>query len=293
MTDSSGGQSWHDRPSTVVRDIVAVSRARQLSVKAAGLAFHGFNTIVPLVILVLVGVSIADAAEPLLDAFENATGLDETIDRESLTEAVGDGGQDRGRAAILAVAIFLWSLLRSFNAVNSTFTAVYGSRKSQSPRDAVWSLSLVTASFLALFCLTLVLGVVFVGVLGVSLSLLLPGRYTIVLTAVALAGVLTVVFFPMYYWFPNETVSVREAVPGTVFAALGWTVLAVGFRAYVATAESVALFGIAGAVLVILTWVYFGAFFVLVGTVINAVLAGRVDPDDEWVPVDERPLDGV
>ncbi|THE63493.1 hypothetical protein D8Y22_16815 [Salinadaptatus halalkaliphilus] len=107
------------------------------------------------------------------------------------------------------------------------------------------------------------------------------------ISAAVLAVLLIGVFAPMYYLFPEPTVSVGEILPGTVFAALSWTVLAVGFRIYVATSDSVALFGIAGAVLIILTWVYLGGFCLLLGAVLNAVLADRVDPETEWIPMDQ------
>ncbi|PSQ12811.1 YihY/virulence factor BrkB family protein, partial [Halobacteriales archaeon QS_7_69_60] len=34
------------------------------------------------------------------------------------------------------------------------------------------------------------------------------------------------------------------------------------------------------------TWLYVGAAAMLLGAAYNAVLADRVDPDDEWVPTD-------
>lgn len=272
---------------SLAAEVTAVARERQLSVTSAGLAYHSFNTLVPLVILLLVTVTIVDALEVVLDALETATGLEGSINREQLTAAAGDGA-NRTRAALIALGIFLWSAMRLFQSVNSAFTAVYGSRRSQSSLEAARSTSLMTILYAVLLTVTVAVGVALVGYLGVSVSLFFEGPLAMGVSSLALMGLLFVLFVPMYYVFPQPDVSVREILPGTAFTAVTWSILAVGFRLYVSTAESVALFDVAGAILLILTWVYFGGLCLLLGAVLNAVLAGRVDPDDGWVPMSEE-----
>ncbi|ELY51991.1 YihY/virulence factor BrkB family protein [Natronorubrum bangense] len=279
MADSS--------PRSIVRDVAAVARERQISVTSAGLAYHAFNTLVPLVVLALVAVTLVDSLEPLVSALETAAGLEGMVTDDGLEGAVGTG-VDRTRAAVLAVAILLWSAVRLFQAVNSAFTDVYGSRKNQSYVTTAATVTLVTALNVVLVTATVAVGVMLVGVVGISLSVLVGGVWMTAASAVLLVGLLMAVFLPMYYLFPQPDVSVGEVLPGTVFAALSWTVLAVGFRLYVATSESVALFDIAGAVLLVLTWVYFGGLCLLLGAVLNAVLAGHVDPDDDWIPLGDH-----
>ncbi len=272
---------------TLAMDVTAVARERQISVKSAGLAYHAFNTLVPLVILLLVAVTILESLEVVLEALETATGLDGTISRNQLEAAAGDSA-NRARAGLLALGILLWSGARLFQAVNSAFTAVYGSRQSQSSIEAALSASVVTFLYAFLLTVTVAVGVALVGFLGVSVSLFFEGPLAMAASTIALAGLLFVLFVPMYYVFPEPDVSIREVLPGTAFAAVTWSVLAVGFRIYVLTSESVALFDIAGAILLVLTWVYFGGFCLLLGAVLNAVLADRVDPDDGWVPMSEE-----
>lgn len=265
-----------DRSSAaVVRDVAAVARERQISVTAAGLAYHAFNTLVPLVILLLVAVTAVDSLEYVLDALEAATGLETATGGGALRGAAGGGG--RLRAAVIALVILAWSAVRLFQAINSAFSDVYGTRKSA---------SLVGAAVdVALAVVTVAVAVALACVLGVALSVTVDGIGLAVVTPVLLFGLLVVAFVPMYYQFPRPAVSIREVLPGTVFASLSWTVLALAFRLYVVTAESVALFGVAGAVLLLLTWVYLGGFCLLLGAVLNAVLAGRVDPEEEWIPM--------
>ncbi|ADD04593.1 UPF0761 family protein [Natrialba magadii ATCC 43099] len=267
----------------LARSVAAVARKRQISVTAAGLAYHAFNTLVPLVILLLVGMSLVDALEPLLETIEEAAGLEGMLTSDA-SEVTGGAGIDLARAGVLALAILLWSGARLFQAVNSAFTDIYGSRKDQSYVGSAVTVTIVTAFNTALLTVTVALGVALISIVGVSASVFLGGVAAAAVSSVVLLVLLTALFFPMYYLFPQADVSAREVLPGTAFAALSWTVLALGFRLYVATSESVALFGIAGAILLILTWVYFGGFCLLLGAILNAVRAGRVDPDEEWKP---------
>ncbi|WP_049927627.1 YihY/virulence factor BrkB family protein [Halopiger goleimassiliensis] len=272
------------RVGAIVRDVAAVARERQISVKAAGLAYHAFNTLVPLVVLALVAATLVDALEPVLHGLEGAAGVDGVVTDGGLEGATG---VDRTRAAVLAVAILLWSAVRLFQAVNSAFTDVYGARKEQSSLAAATTVTLVTALEVAFVTGTVAVAVALVSVVGVSLSVFVGGLAARVASTVALLGLLIAVFAPMYYLFPQADVSAREILPGTVFAALSWTALAVGFRIYVNTSESVALFGVAGAVLIVLTWVYLGGLCLLLGAVVNAVLANRVQPESGWIPMRE------
>lgn len=38
--------------------------------------------------------------------------------------------------------------------------------------------------------------------------------------------------------------------------------------------------------ILLLTWLYVGSFALLVGVVLNAVVAGRVEAEREWLPTD-------
>ncbi|ADB61687.1 ribonuclease BN [Haloterrigena turkmenica DSM 5511] len=268
----------------LVRDVVAVAHERQLSVTAAGLAYHAFNTLVPLVILALVGASLVDGLEPLVSTLEAAAGIEGAVTDGGLEGMTG--GSARTRAALLAVAVLLWSAVRLFQAINSAFTDVYGARTDESYVATTTTVTLVTALYVVLVTVTIAVGVALVTVVGVSLSVVVDGGWTAAGSTLLLAGLLLAVFFPMYYLFPQPNVSVGEVLPGTAFAAVSWTVLAVGFRFCVSTSESVALFGIAGAILLVLTWVYLGGLCLLLGAVLNAVRADHVDPEEKWVPME-------
>lgn len=267
------------RAVALARDVIAVARERGLTVTAAGLAYYAFNTLVPLVILAIVGASIVDAFDVVFTALEWATGLEAENTRGVIDDAIGEGG-GRGRAAVLAIVILLWSAVRTFRAVNRAFTDIYGSGANGAPLSVAADVLLTVATF--------AVALVLVATVGISLSFTIDGFAWMVLSPFLLAALLFGAFLPMYYLFSGPVTSIREVVPGTAFAAVTWAFSALFFRLYAVTSESVALFGIAGGLLLLLTWMYVGGLLVLLGATVNAVLADRVEAEPEWVPLRDR-----
>jgi len=58
--------------------------------------------------------------------------------------------------------------------------------------------------------------------------------------------------------------------PGVIVAAIGWAALQALFQIYVAISSSSESAGPIGAILLLLTWLYFGGLILLVGGVVNA-----------------------
>lgn len=157
------------------------------------------------------------------------------------------------------------------------FSEVYGTRKQRSGlRKAVDSLLIFAIVTVA------------VGLLGVvGVALVVDSVAVSVLSVPLLFGAFLLAFLPMYYRFPGERVTARQALPGAAFSAVVWTLSALLFRVYAATSDSVELYGVAGAVLLVLTWLYLGGLTLLFGAILNAVLAGRVDADEGWLPTED------
>ena len=75
----------------------------------------------------------------------------------------------------------------------------------------------------------------------------------------------------LYYFAPDVEQRWRWVTPGSVFAVLGWILTSLGFSYYVANFASYnATYGGIGAVIVLLTWFYLTAIFILVGGEVNA-----------------------
>ena len=256
------------------RSVVAVVRERQVAFLAAGIAYYAFVSLVPLLLLALVvGSSLGSEAlaQRIVDATagEILTPTGEALVRDALTGQTGRGG-----ATVVGVATLLWSGLKVFRGLDFAFSSVYGT---------VGDTSIIADlrdGLVVLFAIGV--GVVAVAVINAAVGSF-SGQLAGAVASVTSLLTLTVVFFPLYYVFPNVSFDLRAALPGTVFAALGWTTLGAGFRLYAANADAYAAYGVLGGVLLLVTWLYLGAIVVMLGAVVNAVISGYAGPRDRQV----------
>ncbi|MFB6206741.1 MAG: YihY/virulence factor BrkB family protein [Haloglomus sp.] len=277
------------RMRTVLEAIVSEVRSENVTFMAGSIAYHAFVSLVPFLLLALFLISqVGDEAlaRSFLEAIAaNLTPAGAAQDdgvirkfREVLLRAATSGTQNASISLISLVAL-VWGTLRIFRGLDQAFSDIYESESLNSFVDQI------------------VDGVVVFGALGVALFLVsaaerfvgLPslGAADAVVRPVLSVGSVAVALLPMYYIFPDETVSVREVIPGALVAAAGWTALSAVFRYYVA-ASSTSSYGIVGVIVLLITWLYFGGFVLLVGASVNAVLAGRSE-DTENIAWDAAP----
>ena len=92
----------------------------------------------------------------------------------------------------------------------------------------------------------------------------------------------------VFYFAPNLKLRFRLVTPGSAFAVLGWVLASQGFSAYVRHFGSYnATYGSLGAVIILLTWMYLTAYFILVGAVIDASLHDIAREQAELLPEPE------
>ncbi|MCO8242820.1 YhjD/YihY/BrkB family envelope integrity protein [Haladaptatus sp. AB643] len=251
---------------TTARETVGYAREQEITFLAAGIAYYAFVSILPALLLALAIASFVGG-----DAFANhVVGTVQTllspkaqdIVQNSLSSASG-----RGSATVVGSLVLVWSTLRVFRGLDEAFSRVYGVNVAEPFTETLTDAGLVLA-------------VIAVGVAGVAvINILLPSMawlpFERTLTSIALLFVLVPVFLPLYYFFPDTDVTVREILPGTIFATLGWTALQAVFSIYVDSAAQFSAYGVLGGALLLVTWLYLGGIVLLFGAVINAVLAGR------------------
>jgi len=247
------------------RRIVATARQTQVSFLAASIAYYMLVSLFPLGVFALVLASVL-GGEALASQIIRSLGAvlspsAATILRETLLEA-------RGRAGVtaLGLGVLLWSGLRVFRGLDVAFSLVYDTDEVESfveqIRDALTALAGIAVAVVALAvvnALVVVSGVQLAGLLGTA----------------ALAGMLALAFLPIYYVFPDADVTLREVLPGTIFAAVGWTLLGALFSLYASVATGYQLYGVVGGILLLVTWFYFASTILLAGAVVNAVLAAE------------------
>lgn len=257
-------------PLEQLKTIVAVAQRTQITFLAASIAYYAFVSLVPSLLLAFIVASTigGDAfAERLLSATQ---GVLTPAGQDTIVTAL-ESTAGRGGVTIVGVVLLVWGTLKVFRALDTAFLMVYGQTQSASILDQFRDAILALAS--------IGIGVLSMILVGVAITTLPLGEFGRLVGVLALPGVLFVVFLPLYRQFPNPPISTRTAVPGAIVAAIGWTLLQAGFQLYAVNAAQYQLYGVLGGILLLVTWLYLAAILVMVGAVVNAVLAGNVGMD--------------
>ena len=265
-----------------VRRVADTAIDRQVTFLAAAIAYYAFVSLIP-ALLLLVVVASAVFGEAIAAELVAATGDFLTPSGEEAVAAAVSSAGGRTGASVIGLAVLLWSTLKVFRGLDTAFVELYGVEGSPDFVKQVTDAASV------------VLGV------GVGIGVMVAvGAFVAAADAVplveaasvlALPAFLAVVFLPMYYLLPQPAIGVREALPGAVFAAVGWTLLQAGFQVYAAGAAQYQVYGVIGGILLLVTWLYLAAVVVVVGGVVNVVLAGRGTPGDRGRGAGSAPAD--
>ncbi|MFC7203210.1 YihY/virulence factor BrkB family protein [Haloferax namakaokahaiae] len=249
-----------------LRSIVAALRENNATLVAGSLAYSAFVSILPLLTLTAVvavvvgGDQFVQQALGFTDQYLTPGGRD--MFAQALQNRTG-----RTAASLVSVVLLLWSGLRIFRTLDTSFSLFYGTSG---------SVSLFGQVFDALLVLVM-LGVVLVASVGIGLTSslleLLPVGWFV--GPLLLVVPLALALLPVYYVFPDTETSIRGVLPGVLVVAVGWAVLQSLFQFYASNASQYEVYGTLGAVLLVLTWLYLASLLLLVGVAVNAVLAGR------------------
>jgi membrane protein len=262
--DSMNTRQGLARGRAVARAVIHEIRTENITFMAGSIAYHAFLSLLPFLLLVLFVVSTL-GDERLADALVRGMAGYLTPETVNVLVTAAQNAGD-GRLSLVGAAVLVWGTLRIFRGLDTAFSDIYESEASNPFLDQVRD------------------GIVVFGALGVALFVValadsfitIPslGSADLVVRPLVSTLALAVAFLPMYYVFPDEDVTVREVLPGALVAGAGWTLLRLGFGFYVAR-TSATEYGIVGAVILLITWLYFGGLMLLVGAAVNAVLAGR------------------
>ncbi|MFC7115626.1 YihY/virulence factor BrkB family protein [Natronoarchaeum sp. GCM10025703] len=253
-------------PQATARSVIDRMSENNVTFLAASIAYYAFFSVVPLLLLTL-SVGSLVGGEAFAERIVSLVGDQLSSSGESLVSDALENPDGRTGASIVGLVGLTWSAIKVFRAVDTSFDRIYVSDVTTSlPRQIRNGLTVL-----------LLVGLGIVVMLGVGTFI---RRATIVgplfvdlFGLVALLVGLTIVFLPLYYTMPPTAMTVREALPGTVVATIGWIGLQIGFQIYTTYAASFEAYGILGGVLLFLTWLYFGAILLLLGAVVNAVVA--------------------
>ena len=254
-----------NRTVSVGRDLLDAVRTQQVSFLSASIAYYMFVSLLPLLLL---GLAVATflGGDAFADQVVAAVGTALTPQAATLLSGALRNASGRGGATVVSLAVMVWGSLKVFRGVDTAFSRIYDTHEAEGFLGSLVD----AAAALGGIALALV-GFAVVGSLGAVFGV------TIAFGGLVLVPILVVAFLPLYYLFPDTPLTVREVLPGTLFAAVGWTVLATVFSLYASVAGNFQLYGVIGGVLLLVTWFYFAGQLLLLGAVLNAVLSGGTD----------------
>ena len=257
-----------------------------ISLVAAGVAFYGLLAMVPLLGATVLTYGLVASPQTVLHNVQSmTTSMPKDVAKligDQLMNVVKTSGGKKGLGLFVAIAVALWG---ARNAASSIITALNIAYEEEEKRGFVK----VTLLSLAITAVGVLLGIVGGFAIGIMAQLeqLLPNLGPVgvivgkVVTYVVLAGVAAAAAATLYRYGPSRTKAKWTWItPGSVFFALGWVVLTLGFGFYVAHfGKYNVTYGSLGGVIVFITWLYLSSFILLYGAEFNSEIEHQTAQD--------------
>jgi membrane protein len=253
---------------------------------AAGVTFYGFLALVPLLgILVLTYGLFAQPATVIQHVLTLLKILPPEIVKlvgQLLMNAVQASEQTSGLGILGALAVALYAGSNGAGAVMTALNIAYEEKEKR-------SLFRFYAVAFAITLIALIIGVIALAAMAAvaELEKLLPKASGALLVAskVGLYSVMALVAAgiaaTLYRFGPSrEGARWQWLTPGSIFTAIVWLMLAMGFSFYVTTLTDYnATYGSIAAIVMLLTWMYLSAYVFLFGAELNAELEHQTAKD--------------
>jgi len=193
---------------------------------------------------------------------------------QPVLEGYLEGGS--GGAISIGVITSIWSASKVITSLRNVLNDVYGVELEN---------NFILARILSLAVMILILGaiglVVFAFVFGEQILLFIENnlgfqipfvQQFLTLRWVVLLVVFLLFFALIYQFVPNHQLSFKYAIPGAIFATIGWIVLSQGFSIYISLAGGDAVANATfGAFIVLMLFLYLAAMIILLGGLVNAM----------------------
>ncbi|HEX7079641.1 MAG TPA: YihY/virulence factor BrkB family protein [Gammaproteobacteria bacterium] len=265
-----------------------------LSLVAAGAAFYGLLSVFPalaaLVAIYGLFTDPAAVAQQMESLAEIVPEQARTVIEGQLQRVASSGSTALGIGAVVSLLLALWSASKGVKSMMTALNIVYDEEEKRGflKLNAVaLLLTLVTLAFVLIALIAIAVVPAVIGLLGLPLIAEILARWLRwPLLAAAAVGILAV----LYRYAPSrEHAEWRWVVWGATVAALLWLVGSGLFSLYVSNFGSYnETFGSVAAIVVLMMWFYFSAYFVLLGGELNAEMEHQTERDTTTGP-DEPP----
>ena len=182
-----------------------------------------------------------------------------------------------GWVPILGILVGIWLGTAFISTISAALSRTHGIHE-----DRNWWAKYVISFFLLfwfgitiLFCFNaMVFGTTLAGIAEVNFQLTIPLQewvraLNVPLTAIALI----ILALALYLLTPENYLTVRQALPGAIFFAIGWILVTKGFQWYVRTYDRYnATYLALASFFVLMLWMYLTSLLLLLGGKLNAIL---------------------
>ncbi|MGE5563347.1 MAG: YihY/virulence factor BrkB family protein [Bacillota bacterium] len=253
---------------------------------AAGVAFYGFLALVPLLGAIVLTYGIVADPQTVVSNVKSLTSLvpkdAAKLIGDQLLGVVQTSGGKKGLGLALAIGVALFG---ARNAAGSIITALNIAYEEEEKRSFL-KVNLLSLAITAAAVLMAVLALIAIAALGYLEKLFphMPGAVLtlgkvlsyVVLVLGAAAGAAT-----LYRYGPDRQRAKWEWItPGSIFAAVAWVLLTLGFGFYVAHFGNYnKTYGSLATVVILVTWMYLSAYVFLFGAELNSELEHQTAKD--------------
>jgi membrane protein len=244
---------------------------------AAATSYFTIFSLPPLLVLVLAVVGMfvdpADVQGRIQAQIEGLVGADGARQVETMIDAANEP-ENRGLApTVMGVVVLLLGATGAFAQLQAALNRAW--EVTPDPRQGGWKRMLLKR----LLSLGMVLTIAFLLLVSLVVSTLLTafgdfiggmlgglsGALMVTLQAVISLGAITGLFAVMFKWVPDARIAWRDALVGGAFTALLFAVGKILIGLYLTRSDPGSAFGAAGALAVILVWIYYSAMILFFG----------------------------
>ncbi|WP_235885396.1 YihY/virulence factor BrkB family protein [Paenibacillus cymbidii] len=211
--------------------------------------------------------------------------------RDIVTEALTN---KNGTLLSIGAVTTLWTASKGAEAIIKALNKAYDAAETR-PLWKLKAIALLYTLALAVVIIVSLLSLVFGRLLAQAVYDRLPlapsafGWLWGIVQFVLPLAVMLVVYSFLFVHAPNRHLRMKDAIPGAIFATLGWTALSLLFSLYVNHfAHYDDTYGSLGGIVVLLLWLYYSSLLIMVGGEINAARSLGALGREEERQVNER-----
>ena len=253
------------------------------------MAFYGLLALVPMLGATVLIYGLMASPETVLHNVQHDVAK---LVGDQLINVTKTSGGKKGLGLLAALALALWG---ARNAAGSIVIALNIAYEEEEKRGFL-KVTLLSLTITLATVILAMLGAAAIGVMA-QLESLLPNLGPVgvfagkALAYVALAAVAAAAAATLYRYGPSRTKAEWKWItPGSLFFAVAWVLLTLGFGFYVSHfGKYNVTYGSLGGVIVLVTWLYLSSFVLLFGAEFNSEIEHQTAKDTTAAPMD-KPL---